>query len=128
MGLDMFLYGRKHLMGGETEEDGFTVIEKRLGMGYWRKHPNLHGYIVDTFGKGIDECQEIDLGPEDVERIIEAIKKKELPNTEGFFFGTSKGTEEEDQQSINVFQKALEWLNTPCNNQEFRTIYYQASW
>jgi len=128
MGLDMFLYGRKHLMGGETEEDGFTVIEKKLGMGYWHKHPNLHGYIVETFADGVDECQEIHLNEDDLRNVIQAIKDKKLPDTEGFFFGVSSGTEEEDQHSITIFEKALAWLETPCNNTEYRSLSYQASW
>jgi hypothetical protein len=26
-------------------------------VGYWRKHPDLHGYIVETFADGVDACQ-----------------------------------------------------------------------
>jgi hypothetical protein len=22
-------------------------------LGYWRKHPNLHGYIINTFAEGV---------------------------------------------------------------------------
>ena len=50
MGLDMFLIGRKTYKGdyskpeGECfpKEDGYDVVERRLDLGYWRKHTNLH--------------------------------------------------------------------------------------
>jgi len=59
MGLDMFLHGEKYFWGHNgkrPKEDGFEVKEHILELGYWRKHPNLHGYIVQTFADGKDEC------------------------------------------------------------------------
>jgi hypothetical protein len=56
MGLDMYLTGEKFLMTRNLEEDGFRLRSKTLELGYWRKHPNLHGYIVQTFADGTDEC------------------------------------------------------------------------
>lgn len=59
MGLDMYLSGRKYLRYGNDQiEDGFRVEEKIVRLGYWRKHPNLHGYIVKTFADDVDECQQ----------------------------------------------------------------------
>lgn len=58
MGLDMYLEGKEHI-GGETVE-----------LGYWRKHPDLHGYIVGTFADGKDICQEIPLAVQDMERSL----------------------------------------------------------
>ena len=62
MGLDMYLTGEKFVMATGLQEDGFPLRSKTLELGYWRKHPNLHGYIVQTFVGGKDECQEIYLG------------------------------------------------------------------
>ena len=78
MGLDMYLTGRKSYgyMASKNEvlkEDGFPVREKVLEIGYWRKHPNLHGYIVENFAGGVDECQEIFLTPGDIADIIKAV-------------------------------------------------------
>jgi hypothetical protein len=130
MGLDMYLYGRKYIPSdwknpeNNIMEDGFRVVEKKLDIGYWRKHPNLHGYIVDTFADGRDDCQEIELSVEDVHRIIDAITKRKLPDTEGFFFGTSSDDEDDIEGDIVILKRALEWAISG----EFNTLVYQASW
>lgn len=136
MGLDMFLIGRKHkrLVYGDTpiedqytKEDGFPVTERRLEIGYWRKHPNLHGYIVNVFNEGDDDCQPLPLAAEDVRQIIAAVKAGELPHTEGFFFGKSEGTEEERQEDIAILERALEWVSAN-DPEDYRDLYYEASW
>jgi len=113
MGLDMYLTGEKFFTGFDkprAQEDGFEVEAHTLKLGYWRKHPNLHGYIVTTFADGVDECQEINLGADDIRRIITAIEARELPHTEGFFFGASDDSKEERKRDVEVFTKALAWL------------------
>ena len=63
MGLDMYLKGNKFYWTNWREpeknltEEGFKLTEKTLELGYWRKHPNLHGYIVKTFAEGVDELR-----------------------------------------------------------------------
>lgn len=70
MGLDMYLNGSKFLFNdwsneaNNQKEDGFRIKEKILQLGYWRKHPNLHGYLVREFMDGKDECQQIELDAE----------------------------------------------------------------
>lgn len=131
MGLDMYLDGDKFLAldfdNPETPptEDGYRLTNKTLRLGYWRKHPNLHGYIVNTFADGVDQCQRIDLSEEDIEKIIDAVARNALPHTAGFFFGVSDGREREE--TLGIFRNALQWLRTPEPN-VFRSVYYQASW
>ena len=131
MGLDMFLTGRKYLQTnrdtpeGNVTEDGFRLKSKDLELGYWRKHPNLHGYIVNTFAGGEDECQMIELSANDMQQIIEVVKNKDLPHTEGFFFGESDGSE--DEETIQIFTKAIAWLETKEDN-VWRSVFYRASW
>ena len=96
-----------------------------VDLGYWRKHPNLHGFIVDTFADGVDECQRIALDVEDIEKIIHAINAKALPYTEGFFFGKSENTEAEAAFDRKVFMEALDWLRA---EPRIRRVIYQASW
>ncbi len=136
MGLDMYLRGKKFLWTdwdkpeNNLMEDNFRVYEKALELGYWRKHPDLHGYIVDNFAGGVDECQEIGLQAEDIEVIIRAVREKELTHKEGFFFGDSiYHYEEKDypESTIGIFEKALEWVKTKEKNVS-RSIVYQASW
>lgn len=134
MGLDMFLTGKKFYWTKYDEnrnlippeqEDGYDLKEKRFELGYWRKHPNLHGYIVNSFADGDDNCNEIWLSGDDLRQIIAAIKNNQLPETNGFFFGTSDGSETE--RDLNIFSKALGWLDTDENGVS-RDIYYRASW
>jgi hypothetical protein len=110
MGLDMFLEGRKYKAGSTEVEDGFPVKTKILELGYWRKHPNLHGYIVQAFAEGRDECQDIDLSAQDIKNIISAINDDNLPETTGFFFGSSDNGKAQRKRDIAVFTKALAWL------------------
>jgi hypothetical protein len=96
-------------------------------LGYWRKHPNLHGYIVRTFAGGKDECQNIDLGVNGIRTIIAAIRAKELPDTTGFFFGVSDSSQEQIDQDIAIFERAVAWLETEEPG-IFRSVSYRASW
>lgn len=129
MGLDMFLCGHKSLAFSETprEEDGYPIFSIRLELGYWRKHPNLHGYIVQAFGGGKDECQEIPLTVSDLKQITQAIKDQTLPHTEGFLFGVSSKSPEQMAEDLKILEGALAWLKAKTND-ECRTICYQASW
>jgi hypothetical protein len=65
MGLDMYLIGDVFVRNREVEADiyidGYPQDRAELELGYWRKHRKLHGYIVNTFAKGVDECQKIEL-------------------------------------------------------------------
>lgn len=127
MGLDMYLNGRKSLYSLRDcrREDDFKVSSVELEIGYWRKHPNLHGYIVKTFANGVDECQVIELDQKKIQNIIKAIEESNLPHTTGFFFGASDGSEKEED--LKIFKAALAWLDVKCKD-EYRTVYYQASW
>jgi hypothetical protein len=127
MGLDMYLKGQKYFWSGDGQpkEDGFRVTEHILELGYWRKHPNLHGYIVQEFADGEDNCEEIELNDEDIVKIMAAVKGGDLPHTEGFFFGRSDGNEKEGD--LEIFQRALDWMNTEEKG-VIRTVVYRASW
>lgn len=127
MGLDMYLGGRRLFMKGRMNEDGDPVSEERIELGYWRKHPNLHGYIVETFANGEDDCRPIELSQDDMVQIVNAIEDGKLPDTTGFFFGASDGSKEEKAYDLKVFQKAMEWALVN-NKDEWRSVVYQASW
>jgi hypothetical protein len=126
MGLDMYLTGEKFLMTRNLEEDGFRLRSKTIELGYWRKHPNLHGYIVQSFARGEDECQEIDLS-DHLGAIIAAIQARDLPHTTGFFFGASDKSQEQLDQDIAIFERALAWVETDEPG-ILRSVRYRASW
>ncbi len=68
---------------------------------YWRKHPNLHGWMEQLWvakGRpGFDESSadrdptfngvELELTWEDLDKLERAITHNQLPATRGFFFG-----------------------------------------
>lgn len=126
MGLDMYLNGERFLHGiGKPERRRGEIKSEIYDLGYWRKHPNLHGYIVDTFADGRDECQRIDLSGEDIRRIMTAVEVGALPETTGFFFGSSDGSEK--PEDLRIFREALAWLEVEDEG-GWRSVYYRASW
>lgn len=130
MGLDMYLTGEKRLWadrgpGKDLTQDGYKVESVHLELGYWRKHPNLHGYIVTNFAGGVDECQDIDLGEGNLEELIAAVADGELPRTSGFFFGESDGSEKDGD--LRILRAALAWLRTEEDGVA-RSVTYRASW
>ena len=130
MGLDMYLTGERYF-GAYTpafKPKPLPCLESEIyRLGYWRKHPNLHGYIVETFADGLDECQEIGLSEGNIIQIIGAVKARQLPHTVGFFFGESQGTDEEIQEDVSIFQSALDWMRVKDEEAE-RWVIYRASW
>ena len=108
MGLDMYLNG---------DDDGSVTA-----LGYWRKHPDLHGFIVIAFAGGVDECQEIPLTKENLEMVLKATEQDKLPHTTGYFFGTS--FPEDKPETIEIISAAIKWLNESPG----RKVFYRASW
>lgn len=110
----MYLTGRKYFWqnynnrASERREDNERVVSMDVELAYWRKHPDLHGFMVKTFANGIDDCKEIELDADAIKQIIAAITDKALPKTSGFFFGESDGRERDDD--IAIFTNALKWL------------------
>jgi len=137
MGLDMDLIGQKFypLWLTERKEDGFDVEVVSLRLGYWRKHPDLHGYIVETFSNGIDDKNDIPLNKDDLRNIISAIGERRLPKTTGFAFGESKDTDSQRATDIEIFERALKWLeeadmdsSAPKSQIVWRSVIYRACW
>ena len=104
MGLDMYAYvanreGQKKDFYENGEYDSVTNeyvnknVEKPREIAYWRKHPNLHGWMHKLWNeKGFDgdfNGDELELNWEDLDRLEYVVKHRELPNTSGFFFGNN---------------------------------------
>lgn len=102
MGLDMYAYvGRK----GQREEYYDTAefdettgdvesktVAKPREIAYWRKHPNLHGWmekLAESKGLNYDSFNgvELELTWEDLDNLERAVTHGQLPTTSGFFFG-----------------------------------------
>lgn len=131
MGLDMYLNGERYL-GAYNKPDYSEkplpcLTDETYRLGYWRKHANLHGYIVATFAEGVDECQQIDLDEEQLKQLLEAVKDpKSLTKTTGFFFGKSSGDAAEIAEDVAILQRAIDWLQE--KDEAIRSVHYRASW
>ncbi|AMV24017.1 hypothetical protein VT84_06450 [Gemmata sp. SH-PL17] len=88
MGLDMYLTGERYFYGARTRGDKKS---EQFDLGHWRKHPDLHGFIVQAFADGVDDSRDIPLSAERVREIIGAVTARRLPHTTGFLFGVSAG-------------------------------------
>jgi hypothetical protein len=114
MGLDMYAYRVKKEDAVSDFQYRYDDEDQPLEIHYWRKHPNLHGWMEDLYiSKGGTEefnCVPVRLTIEDLEDLEKAIRNKELPNTSGFFFGKSQEDEEEfadDLQFITDARQAI---------------------
>lgn len=133
MGLDMYLQGHLYRSTDQKTLEDFPIKEIIVELGYWRKHANLHGAIVQTFADDVDECQNIELSRSDIEKLIEMVKANDLPHTEGFFFGQSakpgdQWFDEEQTETIKQLENGLKWYDNKTENSGYRWVSYRASW
>ena len=136
MGLDMYAYtGRKgqmneHYENYDYDKDTSTVAKPRE-LAYWRKHPNLHGWMERLWKqrRAVDPAIdgetfngiELELSWEDIDELEKAVKKKQLPSTTGFFFGNDA-----DQHYYN---QDLEFIkNARAELFCGLKVFYNSSW
>ena len=126
MGLDMYVFVTDQKLATDVDVDEDTIDPDAMEeLHYWRKHPNLHGWMerlyYDKGGKSIEfNCVPLKLDEDDIQFLKAAIVKNRLPRTEGFFFGASDGSEQEDD--LQFIAKARAAL--ACG----KTIFYFSSW
>jgi hypothetical protein len=108
MGLDMYAYvaaregqQREFWDGGDFDKESGDYVNpkvtKPIEIAYWRKHPNLHGWMEELWqSKGCPRDNdddvtfngiELELTWEDIDMLEEDINQGALPGTSGFFFG-----------------------------------------
>jgi hypothetical protein len=100
MGLDQFAYvaarsGQNEDYWQQNLDENLNSVPKPREIAYWRKHPNLHGWMENLWHeKNTDPALnpafngvELELTWDDLERLEQAIKNRGLPATSGFFFG-----------------------------------------
>jgi len=120
VGLDQYLF---------VEE---CADEEATEVFYWRKHPNLHGFMTaewlslpENEGKspGDFNCQRLYITAEIVERLDACTRpnaQKGLPPTSGFFFGESDGYyDEQDRKAVEFMRGAVE---------RGQRVYYDSWW
>jgi hypothetical protein len=137
MGLDMHAYRMKFTPSKEVdfseeifakddrgELDYETPIVGAKEIAYWRKHPDLHGWMENLYREkgGREKTFNGDLVVltlADLDRLEEDILRKNLPKTSGFFFGESGEISLKDLEFVLEARKAI---------QEGDTVFYDSSW
>ena len=93
----------------ETKDYFSPNVSKPRELAYWRKHPNLHGWMEQLWHKkrnadgnpvveaahdlsGTFNGIELELTWEDLEDLERAVTHTQLPSTSGFFFGNEADT------------------------------------
>lgn len=122
MGLDQHArYTHSPITQGTDFERDFSDTEFH----YWRKHPNLQGWMEKLYYKKggtakVFNCVSVQLTQEDLLRLQQAVLGNNLPETDGFFFGKSYGDEQEDD--LKFISEALNHIA------EGKSVYYTSSW
>ena len=131
MGLDMYAYkvttpdepSPIHLII-EADYKPFEGSQEEQ-LFYWRKHPNLHGWMERLYykkgGRSEDfNCVNLVLTADDIEQLEKDVNADALPQTGGFFFGESIPEDKEnDLEFIKLAKKELESGNV---------VYYTSWW
>jgi len=123
MGLDMYVM--------KTKVKPATKVDFEWGndheLYYWRKHPNLHGWMEQLYRKNNGEDESFNgscvaLSDIDIDALEAALATNALPSTTGFFFGSSYGDERERQRDLDFIAQAKEALADGWY------VYYASSW
>jgi hypothetical protein len=142
MGLDMYAYvaskkGQYNEFYETAEFDGITndfesaTVTKPIELAYWRKHPNLHGWMEQLWerkgkpGTGNTDADfngiELELTWDDLDNLEHAIRYGHLPETSGFFFGNPADS--------HYYEQDLEFVNN-AKAEVFLglKVFYNSSW
>ena len=131
MGLDMYAYVAKknnemrdYYESYDYETDSGPVVKPRE-IAYWRKHPNLHGWMHKLWNEkghsGDFNGDELELTWEDLDRLEYVVKRQELPGTSGFFFGNDADDHYRDQD-LKFINEARAEITRGWR------VFYNSSW
>jgi hypothetical protein len=114
------IYGKDQ----DGEIDYGNSIVKTEEVAYWRKHPDLHGWMENLYREKGGREKSFNGDPvvltlADLDRLEEDILRKNLPKTRGFFFGESGEISLKDLEFVLEARKAI---------QEGDTVFYDSSW
>ena len=137
MGLDMYAYvakkrGQYNEFYETAEFDGTTndfeseTVTKPHEIAYWRKHPNLHGWMErlaksKNIEYGTFNGVELELTWEDLDELERAVTHDQLPSTQGFFFG-NEADEHYKQDDLAFIKRARAELFLGLK------VFYNSSW
>lgn len=142
MGLDMYAYvatragqQRDFYESAEFDQDSKEfvnkVVSKPQELAYWRKHPNLHGWMEQLWHSrrqpGLQHPDqvfngiELELTYEDLEVLELDVIAGTLPGTSGFFFGNG-ADEHYQEQDLEFIRNARAELFMGLK------VFYNSSW
>ena len=146
MGLDQYAYvaaragqREEYWDGAELDQFGKSVntkVSEPRELAYWRKHPNLQGWMESLWkhkmhqaNRDIEESEwgssfngvELELDAADLDALERAVKKRQLPKTSGFFFG--------DEKDQHYYEHDLEFIRQ-ARAELFMglKVFYNSSW
>ena len=137
MGLDMYAYvaakaGQSDEYWGQYDlPEEQKTVEKPREIAYWRKHPNLHGWMNQLWLKKGANMRpsddptfngvELELTWEDLDELEDAVIHRQLPATTGFFFGEDSDDYYRDQD-LEFIKNARSELFCGLR------VFYNSSW
>lgn len=109
----------------QEEVYGKDIQGENQDLHYWRKHPNLHGWMERLYyqkggQKESFNCAPVELTLDDLYILEADINYAKLPETDGFFFGQSYGNEAEDD--LKFIQAARQAID------EGDRVFYDSWW
>jgi hypothetical protein len=140
MGLDMYAYvaaraGEQRAFYESAEFDDISkdyaskTVEKPCEIAYWRKHPNLHGWMEQLWNsRNGGNCDgstfngiELELTWADIEQLELDVVAGTLPGTSGFFFGNDADDHYREQDLKFIRDARAELF---CGLK----VFYNSSW
>jgi hypothetical protein len=124
MGLDMYTFITNQAPAKPVD---FPQPKLLLQLHYWRKHPNLHGWMYGLYqqkgGRNPDfNYAPVMLDSADLDRLQADIEAQRLPETTGFFFGISAGGQLQRDDDLEFVEDARTALAMSL------TVFYIADW
>ena len=100
-------------------------VSKPRELAYWRKHPNLHGWMKRLWesqgNTGSFNGDELELTWQDLDALEQAVRHQQLPGTSGFFFGNN-ADQEYYQDDLAFIKNARAELFLGLK------VFYNSSW
>ena len=134
MGLDMYAYtaaraGQQNEFYETGEYVGNEFVNNKVNkpreIAYWRKHPNLHGWMQQLWesrgNSGDFNGDELELTWNDLEILELDIIAGSLPGTSGFFFGNDADDHYREQDLKFIREAKAELF---CGLK----VFYNSSW
>jgi hypothetical protein len=122
MGLDMYAFATRK---APSEKVDFPQHEEDFELHYWRKHPNLHGWMQRLYRAKGGAAEQFNVATvvldlADLDQLEADICTDRLPETTGFFFGRSDRTEKaDDLMFVRAARRAIA---------DGLSVYYTSWW